>query len=70
MVDDATKRAPSSQLARLAAGFANRPVRLGKLTGVPQLRGYNALLGVRMVRGALPGRLGSVAAPFQLRHMH
>jgi hypothetical protein len=39
MVDDATKRAPSSQLARQAAGFANRPDRLGELTGVPQLRG-------------------------------
>lgn len=38
------KRRLSSQLARLAAGFARRPVRLGELTDVLQLRGYNALL--------------------------
>jgi hypothetical protein len=96
-VDDALKRTLSSQLARLAAGFADRPVRLGELTDVLQLRGYNALLlflafpfvtpvplpgfstpfgleiallGVRMVRGALPGRRGSVAVHFHLRHMH
>ena len=38
------KRTLSSQLARLAARFADRPVRLGELTDVLQLRGYNALL--------------------------
>ncbi len=38
------KRTLSSQLARLAARFANRPVRLGELTDVLQLRGYNAVL--------------------------
>ena len=38
------KRTLSSQLARLAARFANRPVRLGELADVLQLRGYNALL--------------------------
>ena len=38
------RRTLSSQLARLAAGFADRPVRLGELTDVLQLRGYNALL--------------------------
>ncbi len=38
------KRTLSSQLARLAAGFKDRPVRLGELTDVLQLRGYNALL--------------------------
>ena len=38
------KRTLSSQLARLAAGFADRPVRLGELTDMLQLRGYNALL--------------------------
>ena len=38
------KRTLSSQLARLAAGFSDRPVRLGELTDVLQLRGYNALL--------------------------
>ncbi len=38
------KRTLSSQLARLAAGFADRPVRLGELLDVLQLRGYNALL--------------------------
>ena len=38
------KRTLSSQLARLASGFSGRPVRLGELTDVLQLRGYNALL--------------------------
>ena len=38
------KRTLSSRLARLAARFADRPVRLGELTDVLQLRGYNALL--------------------------
>ena len=38
------KRTLSSQLARLAARFAHRPVRLGELTDVLQLRGSNALL--------------------------
>lgn len=38
------KRTLSSQLARLAARFGDRPVRLGELTDVLQLRGYNALL--------------------------
>ena len=38
------KRTLSSQLARLAAGFADRPVRLGELIDVLQLRGYDALL--------------------------
>jgi hypothetical protein len=38
------KRTLSSQLARLAARFVDRPVRLGELTDVLQLRGYNALL--------------------------
>lgn len=38
------RRTLSSQLGRLAAGFADRPVRLGELTDVLQLRGYNALL--------------------------
>lgn len=38
------KRTLSGQLARLAAGFSNRSVRLGELTDVLQLRGYNALL--------------------------
>jgi len=38
------RRTLSSQLARLAAQFADRPVRLGELTDVLQLRGYNALL--------------------------
>lgn len=37
-------RTLSSQLARLATGFSTRPVRLGELTDVLQLRGYNALL--------------------------
>lgn len=38
------KHTLSSQLARLAAGFADRPVRLGELIDVLQLRGYNAVL--------------------------
>ena len=38
------KRTLSSQLARLAAGFADRPVRLGELIDVLQLRGYDAVL--------------------------
>lgn len=38
------KRSLSSRLARLAAGFSGRPVRLGELTDVLQLRGYNPLL--------------------------
>jgi hypothetical protein len=38
------KRTLSSQLGRLAAQFKDRPVRLGELTDVLQLRGYNALL--------------------------
>jgi len=38
------RRTLSSQLARLATQFADRPVRLGELTDVLQLRGYNALL--------------------------
>lgn len=38
------RRTLSSQLGRLAAQFANRPVPLGELTDVLQLRGYNALL--------------------------
>lgn len=37
-------RTLSSRLARLAAGFSDRPVRLGELTDVLQLRGYNPLL--------------------------
>jgi hypothetical protein len=38
------KRTLSSQLGRLAAQFKDRPVRLGELADVLQLRGYNALL--------------------------
>ena len=38
------KRTLSSQLARLAVHFANRPVQLGELTDVLQRRGYNAVL--------------------------
>jgi len=38
------KRTLSSQLARLAVGFAERPVRLGELTDLLQLRGYDAVL--------------------------
>ena len=38
------KRTLSSQLARLATGFADRPVRLGELIDVLQLRGYDAVL--------------------------
>lgn len=38
------KRSLSSQLGRLAAQFSERPVRLGELTDVLQLRGYSALL--------------------------
>lgn len=40
----ALKRSLSSQLGRLAAQFKDRPVRLGDLADVLQLRGYNALL--------------------------
>lgn len=40
----ALKRTLSSQLARLAAGFADRPVRLGELIDLLQLRGYDAVL--------------------------
>ncbi len=40
----ALKRTLSSQLGRLAAEFGDRPVRLGELADVLQLRGYNALL--------------------------
>ena len=36
------KRTLSSQLGRLAAQFKDRPVRLGELADVLQLRGYNA----------------------------
>lgn len=41
---DPLKRALSGQLARLAARFSDRPVRLGELTDVLQLRGFNAVL--------------------------
>lgn len=34
----------SRQLARLAAGFVDRPVRFGELIDVLQLRGYNSVL--------------------------
>ncbi len=40
----ALKRTLSSQLAWLAAGLAERPVRLGELIDVLQLRGYDAVL--------------------------
>ena len=40
----ALKRTLSSQLGRLAAQFSGRPVKLGELTDILQLRGYNALL--------------------------
>lgn len=49
-VPDADLRSPrprqtlSRELARLAVGFAHRPVRFGEVIDVLQLRGYNAVL--------------------------
>jgi len=60
------KRTLSSQLARLAARFANRPVRLGELTDVLQLRGYNALLLFLAFPFVTPVPLPGVSTPFGL----
>lgn len=56
----------SSQLARLAAGFADRPVRLGELTDVLQLRGYNALLIFLAFPFVTPVPLPGLSTPFGL----
>lgn len=60
------KRTLSSQLARLAAGFADRPVRLGELTDVLQLRGYNALLLFLAFPFITPIPLPGFSTPFGL----
>lgn len=56
----------SSQLARLAAGFADRPVRLGELIDVLQLRGYDAVLIFLAFPFVTPVPLPGVSAPFGL----
>ena len=60
------KRTLSSQLARLATRFADRPVRLGEFTDVLQLRGYNALLLFLAFPFVTPVPLPGVSTPFGL----
>ena len=60
------KRTLSSELARLAAGFSDRPVKLGELTDVLQLRGYNALLLFLAFPFVTPVPLPGVSTPFGL----
>ena len=60
------KRTLSSQLARLAARFSDRPVRLGELTDVLQLRGYNALLLFLAFPFVTPVPLPGFSTPFGL----
>jgi hypothetical protein len=60
------KRTLSSQLARLAAQFSDRPVRLSELTDVLQLRGYNALLIFLAFPFVTPVPLPGFSTPFGL----
>ncbi len=62
----AVKRTLSSQLARLATGFSERPVRLGELTDALQLRGYDALLLFLAFPFITPVPLPGFSTPFGL----
>jgi hypothetical protein len=59
-------RTLASQLARLAAGFAHRPVRLGELIEVLQLRGYDAVLIFLAFPFVTPVPLPGFSTPFGL----
>ena len=60
----ALRRTLSSQLARLAAGFRDRPVPLGDLIDVLQLRGYDALLIFLAFPFITPVPLPGFSTPF------
>lgn len=59
-------RTLSGQLSRLASEFADRPVLLGELTDVLQLRGYSALLIVLAFPFVTPIPLPGFSTPFGL----
>lgn len=60
------KRTLSSQLGRLAAQFGDRPVPLGELADVLQLRGYSALLILLAFPFVTPVPLPGVSTVFGL----
>lgn len=62
----AERRKLSGELARLATRFAHRPVRLGEVTDVLQLRGYNALLLFLTFPFVTPVPLPGFSTPFGL----